>query len=268
MFSRISARLSYANVVATLAMVFAMTGGAYAAKKYLITNTKQISPKVLKQLKGKAGANGAPGAAGPAGPQGNPGAAGKDGTNGTNGEKGAAGTNGANGTNGVSVTSKTLNAGQGGCTEGGSEFTAAENKKTKACNGSPWTAGGTLPVGSTETGSWSFGPLSEAASPSKEAFVPVASFSIPLAAALDVSHVHYIKMGETAPTGCTGGTSEKPTAESGNLCVYATLEEQVKGIQIENPGIFGEEGAGTTGAWLLFNLSGEAFGIGTWAVTG
>jgi hypothetical protein len=42
--------LSYANVTATLALVFAMTGGALAANHYLLTSTKQISPKVLKQL--------------------------------------------------------------------------------------------------------------------------------------------------------------------------------------------------------------------------
>ena len=41
-------RLSYANVAMTLALVFAMSGGAYAASKYVITSTKQISPKVLK----------------------------------------------------------------------------------------------------------------------------------------------------------------------------------------------------------------------------
>jgi hypothetical protein len=32
--------MSYANVAATMALVFAMTGGAYAAKKYVITSTK------------------------------------------------------------------------------------------------------------------------------------------------------------------------------------------------------------------------------------
>jgi hypothetical protein len=42
--------LTYANVAATLALVFSMSGGALAAKHYLIDSTKQISPKVLKSL--------------------------------------------------------------------------------------------------------------------------------------------------------------------------------------------------------------------------
>lgn len=73
-------RLSYANIVATLALLFAMSGGALAASHYLITSTKQISPKVLKKLKGNAGPKGATGAAGPAGPAGAAGAAGANGT--------------------------------------------------------------------------------------------------------------------------------------------------------------------------------------------
>jgi hypothetical protein len=42
--------LSYANVTATLALVFAMSGGALAAKHYLVTKTNQISPKVLQSF--------------------------------------------------------------------------------------------------------------------------------------------------------------------------------------------------------------------------
>jgi hypothetical protein len=42
--------LTYANVTATLALVFAMTGGAMAANHYLVTKTSQISPKVLKSF--------------------------------------------------------------------------------------------------------------------------------------------------------------------------------------------------------------------------
>jgi hypothetical protein len=42
--------LTYANVTATLALVLAMSGGAFAAKHYLIGSTSQISPSVLKSL--------------------------------------------------------------------------------------------------------------------------------------------------------------------------------------------------------------------------
>jgi hypothetical protein len=59
--------LSFANIVAALALLFSMSGGAYAANHYLIHSTKQISPKVLKKLKGNTGKKGATGAAGPRG---------------------------------------------------------------------------------------------------------------------------------------------------------------------------------------------------------
>jgi hypothetical protein len=80
-------RLSYANVTATLALVFALGGGtAWAAHHYLIVSTKQIKPSVLKQLHGAKGANGANGT---------------DGTNGTNGTNGATGPAGPAGPNGA-----------------------------------------------------------------------------------------------------------------------------------------------------------------------
>ena len=90
-------RLSYANVTATLALVFAMSGGAMAANHYLITSTKQINPKVLKKLTGKAGKTGANGATGPAGstgpagPQGKEGSPGKEGLTGKEGKEGEQG---------------------------------------------------------------------------------------------------------------------------------------------------------------------------------
>jgi Collagen triple helix repeat (20 copies) len=91
MLRKMGTRLSYANIMATLALLLVMSGGAYAAKRYVITSTKQISPKVIKQLEGKAGQNGAAGAtgaagtAGASGPQGPVGAAGEDGENGATG---------------------------------------------------------------------------------------------------------------------------------------------------------------------------------------
>jgi len=74
--------LNYANVVATAALVFAMSGTALAAKHYLIDSTKQIKPSVLKALEGrtgKTGPQGAPGAPGATGPQGLQGLQGNEG---------------------------------------------------------------------------------------------------------------------------------------------------------------------------------------------
>jgi hypothetical protein len=87
--------MSYANVAATLALFFAMSGGALAAKHYLINSTKQINPKVLKALRGNRGAAGPAGAKGASGPGGATGAKGETGIPGARGEKGAPGANGA-----------------------------------------------------------------------------------------------------------------------------------------------------------------------------
>jgi hypothetical protein len=86
--------LSDANVVATLALLFAMGGSAIAANHYLINSTKQINPKVLKKLKGQRGRTGF-------GIQGQPGPTGKNGLAGKNGPTGATGPTGAQGTPGT-----------------------------------------------------------------------------------------------------------------------------------------------------------------------
>lgn len=89
-------------IVAALVAVLAIGGGsAVAARKYLITSTKQVSPKVLKKLKGKTGKTGARGATGTQGPTGPAGPAGADGSNGLNGTDGTDGTDGANGATGA-----------------------------------------------------------------------------------------------------------------------------------------------------------------------
>jgi hypothetical protein len=93
--------LSYANVVATLALFIALGGGAYAAIKLprnSVTTTQVKNGSLLAkdfkkgQLKaGKTGAQGPQGERGPAGAagaRGGDGAAGQNGTNGTNGTNG------------------------------------------------------------------------------------------------------------------------------------------------------------------------------------
>jgi hypothetical protein len=81
-------RFRYANVAATLALVFALSGGAFAASHYLINSTKQINPKVLRKLRGNRGPRGVAGQIGPIGPQGVTGATGPKGSRGPDGEPG------------------------------------------------------------------------------------------------------------------------------------------------------------------------------------
>lgn len=73
---------SPALVLAFAALLIALTGTAYGAKRYLVKSTKQISPSVLKKLKGNRGATGAQGARGEVGPVGATGGAGATGPRG------------------------------------------------------------------------------------------------------------------------------------------------------------------------------------------
>ncbi len=248
MFSTIRKRLTYANVAMTLALVFAMTGGAYAASKYVITSTKQISPKVLKALKG---ANGKNGTAGPAGPAGAAGA----GTAGAQGSAGAAGAKGETGATGAK----------------GEEGKAGKNGAPGA-PGEPWTAGGTLPSEKTETGTWSF-----AGGPEGSVFTSI-SFTLPLTKALGAAEVNYVEAtgnGTTCP-----GSLASPSATAGNLCVYQGYTAGVTGEHHVVPTYKGYlleilksepvlEGAGTSGAILIFARHETEIPIveGTWAVT-
>jgi hypothetical protein len=294
MFSRIRKRLTFANVAMTLALVFAMTGGAYAAGKYLINSTKQINPKVLKALKGKAGPAGPAGLAGAAGAQGpaGPAGVGKEGSPGKEGEKGATGT-GATGTAGTSVTSREVKVGETACNkEGGSEFTAGASKTT-ACNGSPWTAGGNLPSGQTLRGEWGIQePFSEFHEYGNAVSFALSLVSAPAAHILNQNNKELVyntttkKVEEVSSSVCTG-TPANPTAPSGTLCVYTRLEENLIPPETSeiargtphNVGIcpWGTEGGcGTTvasrfgfGVVYASNTEpGELAVKGTWAVTG
>ena len=254
MFSIIRKRVTYANVAVTFALVFAMSGGAYAAGKYLITLTKQISPKVLKSLVGKTGP------------------AGKNGTNGTNGVNGASGEKGAQGPQG----SQGLEGKEGKAGEPGKEGKAGANGTTGFTE--------TLPAGKTETGTWSWFSLVAGG-----VTIPI-SFTIPLSAKLAETQVHYVnRFNEevvfpepakglifTGPTEvkqkstqCLGSV-EAPSAEPGNLCVY-TGESSFELLRylFQNPahGFPGTVETGTTGTvmWMAAEANADAFG--TWAVT-
>jgi Collagen triple helix repeat (20 copies) len=264
MFSRIRKRFTYANVAMTLALVFAMSGGAYAAGKYLITSTKQINPKVLKQLQGKAGPAGTPGTQGPAGPAGSPG------PQGPQGPAGKDGTNGTNGAPGESVAAGQVKVGETACGKlGGSKFTVG-GKETFACNGkegSPWTAGGTLPHGQIEQGTWSIGTLP--ASSEKLQQVPI-SFGIPLETAPTKAYFVSGATGNTSGGACVEDNGKKEvTVAPGTLCVFGG---QFENLKVLGGGFLNPENeeleAGKSGAILLFEKEAgmEASARGIWVV--
>ncbi len=288
MFKAIRTRITPATVLATVALIFAMTGGAYAASKVLITKTSQIKPSVLAQLKGKAGPAGPAGATGPAG------AVGPGGPAGPAGGPGTAGAPGAPGTPGESVTNKAVSPGAT-CKEGGAEFKVGAGAATKACNGEKGTTGftNTLPSGATETGTWGaiFPDVEEGGHEEMTLPSPI-SFTIPLEAPLGASAVHYVHLCTglegAALTACEKtlaevatdcpGTAEAPKALAGQLCVYdAALNRPAKTSRLAISGIsppsslVEPHGAGTTGAILFVHFAGtpeEGAQIqGTWAVT-
>jgi hypothetical protein len=248
-----TSRVSPATIISVLALVFAMTGGAYAANKYLISSTKQISPKVLKQLQGKAGkagANGANGAAGPAGPQGSGGAqgpggpAGPQGPTGPTGPKGEIGPKGAKGENGTT-----------GFTE-------------------------TLPSEKSERGVWSVLYTATAAGQLGSAAI---SYTIPLETAPSATKAqNFIGIeegqGETnenkvaIPSHCKG-TIEKPEAVPGNVCVFVRQSSNATpgplGELFLDPQTGSSTVSGPAGVVMDFGATaiGPVFADGVWVVT-
>jgi hypothetical protein len=243
MFSALRRRLHLtpSTMISTLALVFAMSGGAYAASKYVITSTKQISPKVLKSLTGKAGASGAAG---------KPGANGANGATGPQGPAGAAGATGGTGKEGP--------AGKEGAT--GKE--GAPGKE-----GSPWTAGGKLPSKKTETGTWSFvvGVVNSQTN-TAVALVPI-SFTIPLAHApeLKIEAANYEGGNPECPSSHLElEAGEIARAAPGFLCIYpfqgGVAVEELAGLAETANGVVLV--SNNTNASVVGNT-----GYGAWAVT-
>jgi hypothetical protein len=261
MSSFLKNRFGIPGVISIVALVFAMAGGAYAAKKYVITSTSQIKPSVLKSLQGK------PGPAGAAGAKGDTGAAGAAGS------KGDAGGQGNAGANGTSVTTTTLQPGQEGCAQGGVLVNSASGSQP-VCNGeegSPWTELGTLPEGKTETGTWTMGGRVDVSGFVK--YRGPISFSIPLSEADAAgTTINVLALGEGETPECPG-TAAHPEAAPGAFCLYTTeysefLSPAPSVVEPEQIAA-GAEGLSTGGAIVVAAALGEKTtgAAGSWAVT-
>jgi hypothetical protein len=128
LFQRLRKRLG-ANgpglTVAVVAMLVALTGGAFAASGALTSKQKKEVTKIAKKF---AGVPGAPGATGPVGAKGDQGPAGKE---------GLAGKNGGSGTNGKNVIVTSIPSGEVVCNERGGALVEEEGAPPGAevCNG-------------------------------------------------------------------------------------------------------------------------------------
>jgi hypothetical protein len=261
-------------IVAVCAIVLALTGAAFAAGKLTGPQKKEVE-KIAKKFRGT----------GPAGAPGAPGANGTNGKDGTNGE------------NGASVIGTAFSGNQHGCKEGGVEFKAAST--TYACNGEKGKEGPpgplveALPSGSTLKGVWTL-PVEESHQGAGELIHFSESFTFPLS-----QHpiAHYIgieqvevevekepgvfeivfeKRPKATPAGCLGDV-ENPGAEPGNLCVFATRENNAQIVVCSSEefnstscGEGGLNGFLLTAVPLSFNSERSAqaiVGVGTWAVT-
>jgi hypothetical protein len=276
MISRIHSKLGTAGlVVAIVALVVALAGGAYAAQQGLNGKQKNEVKKIAKKF---AGQDGAPGATGPQGPKGDAGATGPAGKDGADGEDGAPGADGEDGAPGA---------------DGEPGMCSAEEPEC------------TLAAGGVLTGVWSI---------TGNAHVSPAAISFPVrvspapTALLQTEFAGEkigieLKDGETAiygpwpcavGTGCIfdeaeeeafperleeanaawvaacGGSATTPEAESGFLCIYR--KDTAGGAVLPSPGLplaSKSEAAHTFGVTVPFEFSASGGYIrGSWAVTG
>jgi collagen triple helix repeat protein len=227
-------------IVACVALLAALGGSAYAASGGLSGKQKKEVEKIAKTYAGKPGPAGKAGSAGPAGPAGSAGPQGPAGAAGGKGELGPQGPAGPQGPEGEEG-------------EPGPE-------------GSPWTAGGTLPPEATETGVW--GP--KIANAEEGNYTYPISFTVPLAAGLDEEHAVIVNEagGETSKPGCPGQANGLPTAEPGYFCAYVVEANEALVIGAQLPDTSDEFGTGRTGTFIFTHID-EKFSdvFGTWAVT-
>jgi hypothetical protein len=306
MLSPLRNRFGIPGVISVIALVFAMLGGAYAAN-HSGGGKATVSAKAKKGPRGPKGATGPAGPTGPAGANGKDGAAGAIGPAGPQGAAGPAGSAGPAGAKGKSVTATPIPAEptESLCNGyGGVEYLIEDDfEGTAVCNGEegkPWTAGGTLPPGETETGFYvasggskefttEYKFINEAeeeetkkekVTVGSEEIVSPISFSLPLEQRIKVGHVFYgygtdIEGTET-PTPftehCPGGSFQNPVVKNpGELCVYAGEDG---GVGTEFAGVwrsaFSKGLATRLGGFVKFTVPLGQYDTvsGSWAVKG
>jgi hypothetical protein len=217
--------------VALAALVFAASGGAYAAVKvssptsisacvhhkggalYIARKCARHDGRITWGVAGKVGAQGQPGAMGLQGPAGQPGGQGIQGPPGQPGGQGIQGPPG------------------------------------------PFLA--TLPSGMTLTGDY------RTTSASGNFVSDTQSFAFPVASK---PSVHFVGIGATPPAQCSG-TVSSPEAAPGNLCVYAALgSTSATAVEIINPETNLTPDASPRGFSVAMTPS-DSFSTGSWAVT-
>ena len=282
MIPRIREQLGPAGfVIAIVALVAALGGGAYAAsggssdgKATASADGKATaSAKGKPGPRGKTGKTGKTGPAGPAGPAGLAGAAGPAGPKGDPGAKGDSGTPGSPGApgKGVVLTEITTAGLEGECVGVGGTRVEVEGtpaSKKYVCNGKDGASGdGTLQPGETETGTWWFqgnGAESQGA--------PI-SFTTPLsvADAALIKEAHFSTEEAAAFEAECPGDINNPGAEPGALCFFISDEGEALPVGVFQPNYentIEENGLGTSGVILFFTTQAPSkFASGSFAVT-
>jgi len=95
------------------------------------------------------------------------------------------------------------------------------------------------------------------------------TFQVPLAAALDSTHVHFVAKETSLPPACPG-TAASPTAASGNLCVYETASGGAPfgAIFPQSTGVGTGADSDGFGIWFVATGTTGDWNYGSWAVTG
>ncbi len=263
MYSNVRRHINATTVVAFIALLFAMSGGAFAingSKANASTKPERISAATSKSKKKPSKpSKGTPGPRGKEGPAGKEGPVGKEGPA---GKEGPTGKEGAAGKEGIGKEGPAGPAGPKGAT--GPQ--GLEGKTGYV----PF-----LPEGATETGTWNVSAEGVA-----ESFHIVSlSFPIPLKAeqegggsgqgpVIGFAKILFVESGTTPPSHCPG-TAYEPKAEAGYLCIYEQEGSEIKYNPPFAPGgTVGSRGATSAGTLLDFETTkASSYADGTWAVT-